>query len=464
MELADLKPPGDLRDAAHRAGLGLAKFRGSRGPRGRARQGPIAANRELTKHTIRNRLGEPIGAGGRVVGSVGSEHRLRAALLDHPVQVVDGHAQLAHDRDRCVVVPPHVGLGPIELRTSPSVPLVQDGGRVGEDQCGIGALADSGNDPAQILGVAIELDLMVPVGLGSLQVVQAAVQMDDVWLLAEHPLVEVGEHVRAVAAILRRADDDGLAHKPFGDPWGVAQSDRIADEHHLGEPGPGEASAWPRAGMLAVNRPAMERRIRTPDRIVRLRMRRQFAVQRRSVSIPGLLVHDVQQHLARGEPPQVLAEELVRAPLAAGRLAGRVRRDDHVSLPERMTGRERFRVGHVQAGRGDLALVQRSDQAPRCRRHRPRETLIRIVPRFIIPNSFSPIIFLDRGVSGTALATTSARGKRRWNASGLCSSSTKSGFSNTFGSVASTRIPKPKALRAISLPMPPRAMTSSVFP
>ena len=27
-----------------------------------------------------------------------------------------------------------------------------------------------------------------------------------------------------------------------------------------------------------------------------------------------------------------------------------------------MTGRERFRVGHVQAGRGDLALVQRSDK------------------------------------------------------------------------------------------------------
>ena len=76
--------------------------------------------------------------------------------------------------------------------------------------------------------------------------------------------------------------------------------------------------------------------------------------------------------------------------------------------------------------------------------------MIRIVPRFIIPNSFSPIIFLDRGVSGTALATTSARGKRRWNASGLCSSSTKSGFSYTFGSVASTRIPKPKALRDLA--------------
>ena len=81
----------------------------------------------------------------------------------------------------------------------------------------------------------------------------------------------------------------------------------------LGSPGPGEASAWPRVGVLAVNRPMTESRITTPDRIARLPMRRLL----RSVSIPGLLVHDVQQHLARGEPPQVLAEELVHC--AAGR-------------------------------------------------------------------------------------------------------------------------------------------------
>jgi hypothetical protein len=94
----------------------------------------------------------------------------------------------------------------------------------------------------------------------------------------------------------------------------------------------------------------------------------------------------------------------------------------------------------------------------------PRETLTRIVPRFIIPNSFGPIIPLESGVSGTALATTSARGRRRWKSSGPPSSSTKSGFSSTLGSVARTRMPKPKARRAIPLPIPPRPMTSMVFP
>ena len=59
---------------------------------------------------------------------------------------------------------------------------------------------------------------MVPVGLRPLQVVQATVQMHDVGFLPEHPFVNVGEHVGAVAAVLRRADDDGLAGEPLGNP------------------------------------------------------------------------------------------------------------------------------------------------------------------------------------------------------------------------------------------------------
>ena len=39
-------------------------------------------------------------------------------------------------------------------------------------------------------------------------------------------------------------------------------------------------------------------------------------------SIADRLVHDVQQHLARGEAAEVLAEDLVAAAIAAGRLAG----------------------------------------------------------------------------------------------------------------------------------------------
>ena len=111
----------------------------------------------------------------------------------------------------------------------------------------------------------------------------------------------------------------------------------------------------------------------------------------------------------------------MRSPLAAGRLAGGMRGDDHVPLPEGMSGREPFRIGHVQAGRGDLALVQRSDERLGVDDTPLRETSTRIVPCFIIRIS-SADHFLDTGVSGTVLATTSARGKRRWNASGLRSS------------------------------------------
>ena len=207
-----------LRDQRISTGGGLAVLGGGCGPGGRPRQGPIAANRHLAKHAIGDRLGEPIGAGGRVMGPVGPEHRLRASLLDHPVQVIDGHAELAHDRGGRGVVPPHVGLGPVEVRSPPRVPLVQDRRRVGEDERGIRPFADAGDDPAKVLGVPVELDLMVPVLPGPLQVVQAAVQMHDVGLLPEDPLVEVGEHVGAVAAVLRRADDDRLAGEPRGDP------------------------------------------------------------------------------------------------------------------------------------------------------------------------------------------------------------------------------------------------------
>jgi hypothetical protein len=72
---------------------------------------------------------------------------------------------------------------------------------------------------------------MAPVGPGSLQVVQAAIQVDDIGLLPDDPLLEVGEDVRAVAAILRRTDDDRPTFEAGGDPGGVAQAYRVADEY-----------------------------------------------------------------------------------------------------------------------------------------------------------------------------------------------------------------------------------------
>ena len=67
---------------------------------------------------------------------------------------------------------------------------------------GVGPLADTGDDPAEVLRVPIELDLMTPVLLEPLQVVQAAVQVHDVGLLPDDPFVEVREHVGTIAAIL----------------------------------------------------------------------------------------------------------------------------------------------------------------------------------------------------------------------------------------------------------------------
>ena len=196
----------------------LAVFRGGLGPGGWARQGPIAAHRQVPKDAIGDRFCEPIGTGGRVMSPVGSEHRLRASLLNHPVQIIDRNAELAHDRGGLVVVPPHVGLGPVEVRTLFACRSSRMGVVFAKTSRGIRACADAGDDLTEVLGVLFELDLMVSVSLGPFQVVQTAVQMHDVGLLPEHPLVEVGEHVRAVAAVFRRADDDGLAGKPLGDP------------------------------------------------------------------------------------------------------------------------------------------------------------------------------------------------------------------------------------------------------
>ncbi len=136
------------------------------------------------------------------------------------------------------VVLSHVGLGPVEIRAPPRMPLVQDGSRVGEDQRGIRPFTNAGNDPTEVVRISSELDLMTPVGLEPFQIVQAAVQMDDVWLLPENPIVEMRKHVGAVAAVLRRADDDRLTREPLGDPGRVAEPYRIADEHHFRESRP----------------------------------------------------------------------------------------------------------------------------------------------------------------------------------------------------------------------------------
>jgi hypothetical protein len=107
-----------------------------------------------------------------------------------------------------------VSLGPVEIRLPPRVALVEDRGPVGEHERGAGPLTDTGDDPVEVVHVAVDPHLATPVLHGSFQVVQAAIQVDNVGLLAEDPLVEVGEDVRAVAAVLGRTHDDGLAREP----------------------------------------------------------------------------------------------------------------------------------------------------------------------------------------------------------------------------------------------------------
>ena len=62
---------------------------------------------------------------------------------------------------------------------------------------------------------------------------QAAVDVNDVRLLADDPLVEVLQHVGAIAAVGLVADDDGLAFEPLGHQRRVAHADRVADEDDL---------------------------------------------------------------------------------------------------------------------------------------------------------------------------------------------------------------------------------------
>ena len=75
-------------------------------------------------------------------------------------------------------------------------------------------------------------------------------------------------------------------------------------------------------------------------------------------SIADSLVDDVQQHLACGKPAEILAQDLVLASFAAGRLAGAMRRDDDIPRPECVALRQRLRIGHVEPSGGDLFGVQ----------------------------------------------------------------------------------------------------------
>src|SRR5947209_2503586 len=72
-----------------------------------------------------------------------------------------------------------------------------------------------------------------------------------------------------------------------------------------------------------------------------------------------LLVDDAQQRLAGDETADVLAEQ-PQLPIAGpGRLTPLVRRQrDVVELPQHVLRRERLRIGDVEAGPRDLAVLE----------------------------------------------------------------------------------------------------------
>jgi hypothetical protein len=169
------------------------------------------------------------------VRTVGAEQGLGAALLDDPVQIVDDHTRLAHHRHGSSVVAAHVLLEAVEVAAALRMPLVEDRRGQGEDDHRAGLLPQTADDLFQVGLVGIEIDLKALAVLGALEVVQPAIEMHQGGVFLDHPLVEVFEHVGAVAAVGLRADDHRLPGEMLLHEWGVPHADRVTDEYHAGQ-------------------------------------------------------------------------------------------------------------------------------------------------------------------------------------------------------------------------------------
>ena len=88
--------------------------------------------------------------------------------------------------------------------------------------------------------------------------------------------------------------------------------------------------------------------------------------RRANASEPAGLVDHIAQRLPCQEAAAIIGNNVVAALVKVRPVAGRVRRDQHARHgPQRMIGRQRLLLEHIERSAGDLAGVQRATRSSR---------------------------------------------------------------------------------------------------
>jgi len=190
----------------------------------------VLADREVAQEAIGDGLPEVPIALGRAVRPILAEQALDVVWLEQRVQVVHGHAEGQHRLDGDRVVAADIGGGAREAGPAPGVPVVQDRRGRGEDERRRRRRPQPADDLPQVR--AIVLGRYLVAALGQLEVVQAAVAVDEVRPRRRHPLLQVTQHVGAVAAVRRRTHHLHPAGQPLGDGGSVPQADGVPNQQH----------------------------------------------------------------------------------------------------------------------------------------------------------------------------------------------------------------------------------------
>src|SRR5262245_20303761 len=179
-------------------------------------------------------------------------------------------------------------------------------------------------------------------------------------------------------------------------------------------------------------------------------------------SEPVSFVDHVAERPPGQEAPAVVEQDLEPALVEIWPIAGGVRgEEDARHRPQRVIGRQRLLLEHVEAGPGDFPRPQGPGEIVEPRRHAASdvdEERAALHPLKARPMHESSVA----GVCGTVRTTKSARGRSASRASGPWSSATPGGWSRRRASTPMTRRPKAAASRAASAPMPPTPTMSTV--
>jgi Dolichyl-phosphate-mannose-protein mannosyltransferase len=169
------------------------------------------------------------------VNAIGQKSGFESLPARGSVQVVDGeNGRFTQDVDRCSVVGLHVSLASMK-RLDGVVPFVEYWGRSREDQPGRCLANESAADLREVFPVRLELHLMLAALGIELEVVQPSVEVDNLRLERDRPLVEMFQNVAAIAAVFRHTDHLGSSLEPLGHEGGVSQTDRVADQYDQGQ-------------------------------------------------------------------------------------------------------------------------------------------------------------------------------------------------------------------------------------